>query len=442
MGAAPSIVDLRAKRLRTITPPPPFLGWAREAASLEGVDPELALAFWRVLRRVRAWAETPAGERAGLFGAGKREAWERLGAACGHAPGLVESLGTFALLIRAPGEVDARRLSEACSQVHAWAEERSLLSVAMLFAEAAAYADPDDPARANDAGRMCRRAAEDERASSWYHRGYGLGVRRGDPTETIRAQIGYGNLMKDLGQHAEARKFLERAARRAINTGRRRQAGEAYHDLLAVAAEVGTYVEAARYVRRALEFYPIQHPAIPALIHDWAFLLVRLKLYSFAVPLLDLVLPQVSLPEIKTVVWGTLARAVGGARLVQRFEEAEKATLSLVALHTEFAPAALVNLAEGARAFGRWSVAEEYAMKAEQIARSRTDRGAERVATELLRQIASHESGPAEAEISDRERLEALCLRFAARIRKWKAPGQIRPGARAASTSAHSSSVS
>lgn len=431
MGAAPSAVELRAKRLRTITPPPPFLGWAREAASLEGVDPELALAFWRVLRRVRAWAETAPEERAGLFGAGKREAWERLGAACGHAPGLVEALGTFALLIRAPGEVDARRLSEACSQVHAWAEERSLLPVAMLFAEAAAYADPDDPARANDAGRMCRRAAEDERASSWYHRGYGLGVRRSDPTETIRAQIGYGNLMKDLGQHDEARKFLERAARRAINTGRRRQAGEAHHDLLAIAAEMGAYQTGERHVRKALELYPIQHPQIPALAHDWAFLLVRSRFYSLAIPLLEMALERIHQPEIQTVVWGTLARAVAGARLKPRFNDIEARVLELVTRHDEYAASALNGLAEGAWAFGDSNNVASYAARALEIARARKEGGEERVALRLLTSLKARDLAPDEDRPgpADCERVERLTQRFRSRLNNWKAPGQSRPGA-------------
>ena len=427
MGEAPSAAVPTSRRLRTITPPPPFLGWAREAASLDGVDPELGLAFWRVLRRVRAWAETPPGERARMSGSGREEARERLGVACAHAPALVEALGTFALLVRAPGEVEARRLSEACRQVHAWAEERSLLPVAMLFAEAAAYADPDDPARANDAGRMCRRAAEDERASSWYHRGYGLGVRRQDDTETIRAQIGYGNLMKDLGHHEEARKFLERAARRAINTGRRRQAGEAHHDLLLMCAQIGAFAEARRHTNLAVKFYPVHHPQVPALAHDFAFLLVRERHFSAAVTLLDLALPRIPRPEIQTVVWGTLARALAGARLRDRFVVAEQRVIDLVQKYEEYAPAALVSVAEGATAFSDWERAKHYASMALAVAQARKDVEPERVAADLLRKIGAQESPPHDVTLD--EKSLALTRRVAAMIRKWKAPSKALPGA-------------
>jgi tetratricopeptide (TPR) repeat protein len=434
MGAAPPAVELRTKRLRTITPPPPFLGWAREAASLDGVDPELALAFWRVLRRVRAWAETPPDDRAGLFGAGKEEARERLGVACVHAPGLVEALGTFALLIRTPGDVGAPRLSEACRQVHAWAEERSLLPVAMLFAEAAAYADPDDPARANDAGRMCRRAAEDERASSWYHRGYGLGVRRSDPTETIRAQIGYGNLMKDLGQHEEARKFLERAARRAINTGRRRQAGEAHHDLLAIAAEVGTYPEAERHVRRVLHLYPLRHPRMPALAHDWGFLLVRLRHYTAAIPFLQLALCHVQPSEDQMVIWSTLAWASAGARRRDQFDRAESEVLRVIDRYDEFVPAALIHLAQGHRAFDQRDQAARFAEMAVEAAQRRKETALQTEAVDLLTRVVQGDPLPPEIEVAAPEPMHALLRRFQARLGRWKAPSARSPGARSQPT--------
>ncbi|HEV2150506.1 MAG TPA: hypothetical protein VGR37_24110 [Longimicrobiaceae bacterium] len=383
------------------------------------------MALWRALRKVGDWAATSPKEREALFQfERKREAYERLGAACAAAPELVEAFGTFAELIRAPAGMEAARLAAACSQVHAWAEERSLIQLGMVFAEGAALADPECPAKANDAGRMCRRAAEDQRASSWYHRGHGLGVRRQDDTEIIRALIGYGNLMKDLGKHDEARKFLEGATRRAANTGRRRQAGEAQHDLLTVAAEVGTLESGMRHVRKALDLYPLRHPALPALIHDWAFLLVRLRFYTRAIPLLEMVLPRICLPEFRTVVWSTLARAVAGAGIQQRFGEIEQVLKPLIQEHAEYAPAALVNLAEGSRCFGRWDEADGYARSAIELAHVRNDRGVGRVASELSGQVAARALPFGESEPANPDRLNALSLRLTSRLRLWKAPGE------------------
>jgi tetratricopeptide (TPR) repeat protein len=398
-------------------------------ASLEEAGPELAVAFWRVLRKVRAWAETPPEGRAGLFAINKKEACERLGAACGLAPALVEAFGTFSVLVRAPGRVDARQLAEACHQVHEWAEERSLIEVAMLFAEAAAFADPDDPAWANDAGRMCRRAAKDERAASWYHRGYGLGARFDTQEEVIRAQIGYGNLMKDLGQHDEARKFLERAARRAIYTGRKRQAGEAHHDLLAIAAEVGTYAEAERHVRRALNLYPLQHPRLPYLIHDFTFVLIRNHYFTHALSVSNHLLGAISKPQDLILVYGTVARAAGGARQRHQFEQAEKKVLDLLAHYEEYAAAALIHLAEGAQTFGEEVKSGEYASLALSIAQKRKESLLVRDSLALLDRVTAGQVVPCEDLSASHGRFEQLMHRFESRLRKWKAPGHDSPGA-------------
>ncbi|HEX2092312.1 MAG TPA: tetratricopeptide repeat protein [Longimicrobiaceae bacterium] len=386
------------------------------------------MVFWKVLRKVRAWAETSPEGRAGLFDLNKQDARERLALAGVQAPDLVEALGTFALLVRAPGVIGAKQLAEACHQVHEWAEERSLLKVAMLFAEAAALADPEDPARANDAGRMCRRAARDERAATWYHRGFGLGVRTKSHQETIRAQIGYGNLMKDLGQHEEARRYFEKAAQRAINTGRLRQAGEAHHDLLAIAAEVGSYSQALRHVRRALELYPTRHPRIPYLMHDFAFVLIRRHYFSAALTVLRQLLPVIRRPEEQLLLYGTIARAAGGARQRDCHDEAERKAQELIGLYQEYAPAAWIHLAEGARAFGEWHRAEEYVRMAADIAREQKNTLIERDALQLAQKIAERELAPHEEELPNQERTESLIARFAARLRKWLAPKQ-QPGA-------------
>lgn len=192
----------------------------------------------------------------------------------------------FALLIRAPGLVEPRQIAEACHQTREWAEERSMLEAAMLFAEAAALTEPEDPGYANTAGRLCRRAAYDERSTTWYHRAFGLAVRMRERTETIRALLGYGGLMYHLGRHSDARRYYERAVRVAVHTGRHRQAAEAKHDMVLIAAEAETYHEGERHARQALQYYPVHHPRISYLVHDVAFLFVRNRLYSSALPLL------------------------------------------------------------------------------------------------------------------------------------------------------------
>jgi len=277
---------------------------------------------------------------------------------------------------------------------------------------------------------MCRRAAEDERASSWYHRGYGLGVRRNDPTETIRAQIGYGNLMKDLGQHEEARKFLERAARRAINTGRRRQAGEAHHDLLLMSAETEDFFAALRHTRLSLNYYPLNHPRIPYLVHDFAFLLIRLGDFASALSQLGKLKSLLQKPEEQMLLFSSIAWAAGGCGERDVFDDAEQRALQHIKSHAEFAPATLIHVAEGARYFREFDRAATYAGLGREAAHRRKEEALEREAGELLAKIATQDAQAGEESASVYPEIERLIRRIDVRLRKWKAPGRQQPRAR------------
>ncbi|HYW05484.1 MAG TPA: hypothetical protein VE913_00935, partial [Longimicrobium sp.] len=101
---------------------------------------------------------------------------ERTAFAIQQAPELSGALGLLALVPRAPELVDGKQIAEACHTVYEWADLRGMVRTGRLFAEMAAHADPEDPARANYAARMCRRAALFPRAADWYQRGLGLAV--------------------------------------------------------------------------------------------------------------------------------------------------------------------------------------------------------------------------------------------------------------------------
>jgi len=238
--------------------------------------------------------------------------------------------------------------------------------------------------------------------------------------------------MKGLGRYEEAKRFLEKAARRAIYTGRKRQAGEAHHDLLGVAAEVGEFKTGERHARKALEYYPIHHPRMPLLVQDWAFVLVRCRFYSPAVHLFQLALPCVHSPVLQTLIWGNLARAASGARNEQTFRSAESAVLQLVEKHSEFAASAFNGLAEGSWVFEDWEEARQFATRALEVARVRNDGGEEQVSLSLLEKIANRHSAPIELPPCP-DSILTLNLRFEARLKKWRAPGKSVPGADPAS---------
>ncbi len=422
----------RSKRLRIIEPAPKPPVWNGEADALEKVGGELGLVLWKALRRVRLWSETEPERRKDLFLPVTAEVRALMAAAGVQAPELIEAVGVFTALLRAPERADGKQLAEACNQVYQWADAQGLFSVAMYFSEAAAAAEPTNPTWAIDAGWMCRRVAGNElveRSAAWYDRAFGLAVRARDRQEVIRSLTEYGALMKHMGRYEKARVLYERAAIRAARTGRLRQAAVAHHYLLGLVAETGMYDRGERYARLALENYPIHDPQLPALAHDWAFLLVRRQLFSVALPLLDMTVGQIQRPTIQTVVWGTLARAAAGSGRQDRYDEAKRKVLQLIQSHQEYAPSALNGLAEGAWTFNDWYQAEQFATQAQEIARIRQDASEERVATRLLEQITERRLAPAELTLPDRERGEMLTRRFLARLRSWKAPSQNRPGA-------------
>jgi len=158
-------------------------------------------------------------------------------------------------------------------------------------------------------------------------------------------------------------------------------------------------------------------------------LLITCRFYSPAIRLLDLAVPRFQSPGAQLVAWGNLARAAAGSRSLGRLGEAEWQILRLLGTDKEFAPAALNSLAIGAQVLEKWDEAERCASLALEMARVRRDGGEERVATNLLAQIATHKTVPEEQDPPDLERLEALIGRFDSRLRKWKAPAEAEPGA-------------
>lgn len=420
----------RTPRLRTIKPPPPPRSWLAEiVAAQSGFADPLWYVLWRALRNARLWADAEPEKRGELFSPVDSEKRELIAYAQAAAPELAGPLGTFGILLSCPQLVLPEQLADACHAVYKWANARGLLDLASHFAEAAATADPMNPTRANDAGRSCRRAKEMANAGAWFERGFGLAVRAKNRGQRIRAMLGYGAVMKDTGRHEEARRWFGKAARSAARSGRDRQAAEAHHDLMTIAAEIGTLVDVEKHARRALTLYPEQHAFLPALPHDLGFAYVRLRHYTVALPLIEVSRPRIGTPSIQALVWSTLAWAAAGAGRFARAREAEGESLQLVGVHDEYAPAVMLHLAEAMRHLGEWSRAEAYAAEALKAARKAQDPALEDEAEALTDQISARIPAPVDLPVPDTERAEQIARWIQAKLRKWKAPGRRgRPG--------------
>lgn len=381
----------------------------------------LALALWRALRDVLLWSETRPESRAGLFPPTTTEVAERYADAVREAPRLASAFETFATLRHAPESISPAEVGLACHRVYAWGDAGAWLSVAVHFAECAAYADPGNPAYAVDAGRICRHASVDDfpaRSAVWYQRAFVLALRARNERESIRALTGFGALMQNLGNDPAARAAYLRAARRAKRTGRRRQAASSYHYLFSLAAETEGIGTALPYARKALALYPVHDVRLPALAHDWAFLLIVAGMYRSATALLNRVIRAIERPDELVHALGTFARAVGAAGHTARFVAAEAAALEMLQHYPEYRPPVFVCLGEGARGCGRWEEAVRYAAEALELARKVGNVDLERHAEALVHAVAARER-PAPAVESVGE-VAALTRRFAARLRRWR----------------------
>ena len=97
-------------------------------------------------------------ERQRLVRPPTEEVQERFASALLEAPELAGPLAVFAALLRAPESVESAELADSCHVVYGWADAKGYKQTALQFAEAAAYADPADAARANFAARTARAA--------------------------------------------------------------------------------------------------------------------------------------------------------------------------------------------------------------------------------------------------------------------------------------------
>ncbi|MBB4635645.1 tetratricopeptide repeat protein [Longimicrobium terrae] len=391
---------------------------------IQVIDGELGVVLWNALRSIYEWVKPTPGEseRLHLFGGPSAASRQRVLAAVGEAPHLAQALQTVSLLREDPGAAGPESIGEACAQISAWAEERSLLEVAGHFAEAGAYADPENPARANAAGRLCRRLGLPERSGAWFRRGRYASHRTKNRAERIRALLGYGALMRSLGRYEEAEAHYLLAAKLAERTRRRKQAAEAHHDLLSIAILLDDLETAEAHVWEALRLYPSRHPYLPVLGHDWAFALILRRFYSHAIPLVELALSRVRVPEFRTLMFSTLARAAAGARQAELHGSAEAQVLQHVSRFPEYAPAALVNLAQAAWLFNAWDRAEEFARRGLEAAQAHSDERYQKDALDLLKNLKVRKAPPSELAPALPDVIDSVRARFQARLREARPP--------------------
>lgn len=396
-----------------------------ELAILREIDDALGLVLWRAVRDIQLWSATVPEIRDTLFQPMNEEVRARVAFAEHLYPALTASLRAFVRLAVQARETPASVVSGACLDVSQWADRRGFKDTASVLAETAAYADPEDPTSANWAGYFNRRQGlpdSFQRADAWYRRALKLAIRRRHTREVIRSHLGMGVVLKESGDDEGAKQYFGRAVRRALSRGRRRQAGVAEHYLLGLAAESGNFATARYHARRALQYYPIHHPRIPALAHDIAFLLLRHGFAADAARLVEAALPLFSHPALQALVRSTAARAHGLLREPAGFADHSATALQLATIHPEYAVEVRLNVAEGARWLARWSDALALVRDGLAQARSRRNVAMERVAVAMLDEIEAGVLPPHGSMDEPESSLRQLVDECLSRLRAWQTP--------------------
>jgi tetratricopeptide (TPR) repeat protein len=238
-------------------------------------------------------------------------------------------------------------------------------------------------------------------------------------------------VFKDLGLHEAARDFYDRASRRAVNTGRRRQAAVARHYIFALEAEGGSFDAGLDEVRETLNLYPIYDRRVPYLAHDYTFLLIRNRYFAPALALLEKLAPAITKPEERVLVQSSIAWAAAAAGRYEPHRAAEKYVLETAKAFPEYAAASYIHLAHAARFLGEWDQAAQYSEYAEDIAGRRGEAALQEEAAMLRLDIISRTEPGRENPVPCPYAVEAIERTFSIRLRRWLAPDRRGTGANA-----------
>jgi tetratricopeptide (TPR) repeat protein len=261
------------------------------------------------------------------------------------------------------------------------------------------------------------------RAARLARRAHKLGVK-GSELDFANAHLGLGNLELDRGFYEQAERHYGKAIQAALRVGRKSLAGAGYHNLLALKIATKNFGEAQKYAREAASHYPADHPRIPILAHDTAFLWFWQGYFSSALLILEKVLPWVDRQRERIIVLASLARCAAAVKDHIRYERAAADVLAMAAENDELADSSLYHIAEGARSFWEWDKAEKYTSRALKLAQERDNAAIAALAESLLDAIRAHKLGDVDtipAADSETDTITTLILR---KLQKQPAPAE------------------
>jgi hypothetical protein len=258
-------------------------GYVRGDEILAEVPDPLGILLWLLHRDVELWAGTPPAVRADLFRIEDLGAWQPA-----DLPNELREV-THALVGALAGVSSASnvtRIATACAEIADWSTARAP-QTALLFAEAAARADPSS---AEAARRVARYAVPCSLAGveSWLNRAVALARRSGDFTQYAHAVADMAELTAKGGDRDTA----ERDFTRARQMYRRYQLprdvkARAEIGLLRIALDRGSPEEVEIQINRALGAFRYDDPRYTATRIEVARVLVERRSMAHALAILE-----------------------------------------------------------------------------------------------------------------------------------------------------------
>lgn len=359
---------------------------------LDELSGERGLVLWQSLRDSLLWADAQEDERAALFSADAERARMSMILAAQPAPELEEPLSVLARMLGEPTRITEEMVALGCRRISQWAQDEGLLATALAFAQAAATVTPGDAGAAFAVGKLARRRAEYARAETWFRRTIALARQIGDWATYAQAFNGLGNLYRQRGNLAAARRFLLRAVRAAQRNSLHAVEGAALHDWFSAATEGDRPDEAQQLARAAFEAYGPDYPGLFRLAHDVAYWWTTQGYHARALPVLRSTVPYFIQAHERLNPWAGIARASGGLGDRAAFREAWDAFYDLLPTVTvdEGVAQALLDVSMGASSLGMWDKAEQAAREALEIGMRRQEARVRLTAEAVLDSVRHH----------------------------------------------------
>jgi tetratricopeptide (TPR) repeat protein len=317
---------------------------------------------------------------------------------------LRSALLVLAGLLEGHSAGDADEAAGASLAIASWAHESGHPATRLAFSQVAALARPDDPELALETGKLARDMAEYTRAETWLRKAVRVSRRIKDWSTYLWAYAGLAVLYARLGNYDASRVVAERVLRTARHNRVSAMCGWAFHHFFVLAAEAGDHRGAYDNARQALDAYGPAHPRLTVLAHDVARFWIEHGHFSRALTVFESAEPRIANPVERAIAAANVARAAAALGQRGKYQHARQAALTLQNRVGDELRAADVyaTLAFADAHAGEWSLAEETAEFALNVAIQRRDADVQRFAEAALSFARSRSPGasPWEEEIS------------------------------------------